>query len=102
MSLSIEQIVMLIIFLIALVVLIIFAQIPNVFGNQINLQEELRRCCQAFIASGCPTTLFPNIQCNSKSLSILVKEVGLVDSVGNPDINQTRRFCNCPLNKTFA
>jgi hypothetical protein len=100
MSLSIEQIIMLIIFLIVLVVLVIFTQIPNFFGNQVNLQQELRRCCQAFIASGCPNS-FPGIQCNSKDLSNLVKEVGLVDSTGNPDINQTKRFCNCPLNKTF-
>jgi hypothetical protein len=101
MNLTFEKIVAVIIFLIVLVVLIIFTQIPKTFGNQINLQQELRRCCQAFIASGCPDN-FPSIQCNSESLYKVVGEVGLVDSTGQPDINKTKQFCNCPLNKTFA
>jgi hypothetical protein len=101
MSLTFEQIVILIIFLVVLIVLIVFTQIPRTIGNQISLQQELRECCQAFIASGCPDNTFPNIQCANTSLSVIVHDVGLVDSNGNADINQTRKFCNCPLNKTF-
>jgi hypothetical protein len=92
--LPIEKIVAIVIFLIILIVLIIFTEIPKVIGGQINLQQELRKCCEAYVGRGCPDTLF-GIRCNSKSLNDLSTELGL-------DINQTKNFCNCPANKTYG
>lgn len=101
MNLALEKIIAIIIFLIVLVVLLIFVGIPKVFGGQVNKQLDLSRCCQAFIARGCPIDRVPNdILCGNETMDQLVVDVGLIDAGGNPDVNQTIRFCNCP-NKTF-
>jgi len=88
MDLPLQKIVAVIIFLVILAVLLFFAEVPKVFGTEINLQQELRKCCQAYISHGCPD-LFPAIRCNSKSLPDLVSELGL-------SVEQTKEFCNCP------
>jgi hypothetical protein len=86
MNLAMEKLVAILIFVIVLVVLLIFINIPNVMGVQINSQQELRS--QAYIENGCPEAL-NTIKCGSKYLDDLTIENGL-------DVNQTRNFCGCP------
>jgi len=95
MNLALEKVIALIIFLIILVVLIFFTDVPRVFGIEMNLQQELRKCCQAYISHGCPDS-FPAIRCNSETLETLAKKTGLVDQLGNADIDRVKEFCGCP------
>ena len=95
MNLALEKIIAVIIFLIILVVLIFFTDVPRVFGIEMGLQQELRKCCQAYISHGCPDS-FPVIRCNSKLLQDVTREIGLVDINGNADINKLKEFCGCP------
>lgn len=93
--LSIEKVVAIVIFLIVFIVLIFFTQIPNAMGNQINLQNEMRECCKSYVNVGCPDTLNA-IKCSSDAnLDALATELSL-------DVNQTKKFCNCPANKTYG
>ena len=94
MDLAIEKIIALIIFLIILLVIIVLTGIPEAIGKQVGLQNELRQCCQAYVARGCPIFSDPEmdlgyIYCNDKNLGELVSEF-------NMDNDALRAFCNCP------
>lgn len=88
MNLAMETLVGILIFVIVLIVLLIFIDIPTETGNQMNSQQKLRSCCRAYIQNGCPDSL-GSIQCSSKNLDELRVENGF-------DVNQTKRFCGCP------
>lgn len=88
MNLAMEKLVAILIFVIVLIVLLIFIGIPTAMGGQINSQQQLRSCCQAYIENGCPNSL-GNIQCGTKTLDELIVDNGL-------DVNQTKKFCGCP------
>jgi hypothetical protein len=93
MNLAIEKLVAVVIFLIILLVLVIFTGIPEALGRQVGLQGELRDCCQAYVARGCPSFSNPetdlNIYCNNKNLGKMVSDF-------NMDYDSLRTFCNCP------
>ncbi len=95
MDLPLEKIVALLLFLIVLVTILFFSELPKAFGTEISLQQKLRKCCQGYIAQGCPD-FFPTLRCNGINLEDLVLEVGLVDMAGSADISRTKEFCNCP------
>ncbi len=91
------KIVGLIIFLIILVVLIFFADIPRVMGGEANLQQKMRECCRPYIAHGCPgyhSLDYSNISgilCDEKTLETL--EDLVVET--NTNDESLRIFCMC-------
>jgi len=98
MNLAMEKIIGLIIFLIILVVLIIFTNIPRAIGEQIDKQQELRKCCKPYVGNGCPRfaltdySNITNIICDQNvptSLEDLVAEQSM-------SYDSLKIFCNCP------
>jgi 1,4-dihydroxy-2-naphthoyl-CoA synthase len=93
--LSIEKLIALVIFLIILLVLIAFIILPEVMGKDIGSQHDLRLCCQAYIARGCPEFSNPesdlgSIDCgNHVSMGELVVQYGM-------NHEALKAFCNCP------
>ena len=97
MNLALEKIVALVIFLVVLVVLIIFTDLPRVFAGQINSQQEIRKCCGAYTGNSCPFFDIPTsrisnitaINCGKTLLYNLVVE-------SNMSYTSLKIFCACP------
>jgi hypothetical protein len=95
MNLAIEKIVAVVIFLIIMLALIFFTGIPEALGKNIGLQHELRQCCQAYVARGCPSFSNPRIDLGSIYCD---EETSLGELVGEleMDYDSLRTYCNCP------
>jgi len=96
MEYPITKIIAFIIFIIVLLILISFTGIPTLLGKQINLQQQLRDCCNQYVRNGCPEfsaidySPILGISCaDSKSLRDLVVEADM-------DYQSLKNFCYCP------
>ncbi|MEM3609835.1 MAG: hypothetical protein QW076_02930 [Candidatus Anstonellales archaeon] len=94
---SVEQIILLIIFLIAIFLVVFLLVGGGKLGiDKLLLQNELRQCCQAYRSHGCPdrTTLSSILLfCNDKTILELIDELEI--DKNNNNLNQTRKFCGC-------
>jgi len=94
---TLGKIAAIILFLIVLVVLIFFADIPRVMGGEANLQQKLRQCCRSYIAHGCPyfdSTDYSSISgiiCDEKTFETLEDLVNKT----NTNCDSLRIFCVC-------
>ncbi len=97
MEFALGKVVALILFLIVLIVLIFFSNIPVLMGGEANLQQKLRQCCRSYISNGCPSfnpsdySNISNINCDEKtfeSLEDLVVRTNMTD-------DSLKIFCFC-------
>jgi hypothetical protein len=88
---AIDKLILIVLFLIILVVgiyLVVSYILPT--GINVNLQNELRACCQKYRAFGCPDEgLLGDINCDKNNL------FDLYHSAGFSDIKGLKSFCNC-------
>ncbi len=90
---AINKLILLVIFLVILLatLIILFSGSPVI--EQLNLQSELRGCCQIYRSYGCPENLveLSNINCEKHTLAEIVIALNMKD-----DISKLKKFCNCP------
>jgi hypothetical protein len=88
---AIEKIVLIIIFLIILVICIyILTGIVKPSGETINLQNQIRQCCNLYRANGCPDdrSKLRDITCGDSNLNDLINKVPMTTY-------QLKAFCGC-------
>ena len=95
MSIAIEKLVALVIFVIILLVIIIFIGIPEALGKDVATQNDLRNCCRVYVALGCPEFSDPGtdlqyINCGSD------RTLGELASQFSMNYDSLISFCNCP------
>jgi energy-converting hydrogenase Eha subunit A len=108
MNLAIEQIILFLIMIIALIMIILFLVLPNAVAGNLSTEDKMRQCCQKYIEIGCPDA-YDLIQCpckNSWDTSTIPPTPtttcdgfmwNYATELGISSVDKVKIFCGCPL-----